>query len=250
MSFPNISCSVVDRRNGRPVARLSAILRCLQPQLEPALPNDYTKRVLQNNEFRAQTDSDGWILQQWRARDAPDLSLLQLLWIGNQIRETTVWQMGFLTTEYFAPAQPRYIFVDVNFVLHRDRDSPHMSLCLDFDGYGACLEPFEEVQRRTQQAKFSQKQQKALMEPSPNESYPDQSAYKRPRAEHSKQKILQARRRRSQYTGDSRGQQSMLRCQTADISKPNDTTSGPFDNISPITCSARVLFFFSTRIYV
>jgi len=104
MSFPNISCSVVDRRNGKPIAGLSVILRCLQPQLDPALPDDYTKRVLQNNEFRAQTDPDGWILQQWRAPDAPDLSLLQFLWIGNEFRETTVWQMGFLTSQHFAPA--------------------------------------------------------------------------------------------------------------------------------------------------
>ncbi|KAH9210603.1 hypothetical protein DL95DRAFT_474377 [Leptodontidium sp. 2 PMI_412] len=230
MSFPNISCSVVDRRNGRPIAGLSVILRCLQPQVDPALPDDYAKRVLQNNEFRAQTDPDGWILQQWRARDAPDLSLLQFLWIGNEFRETTVWQMGFLATQHFAPAQPRYAFVDVNFVLHRDQDSPHILLCLDLDGFGACLKPFKEVQRRNQQAKFSQKQQKALMEPSPNESYPDQTASRRPWAEHSKQKILQVRRRRSQYSGQSHGQQSMLRCQTINTIKPNDTTSEHVDN--------------------
>ena len=249
MSFPNISCSVVDRRTGRPVAGLSVILRCLQPELDPELPDSYTKRVLQNNEFRAQTDPDGWVLQQWRARDSPDLSLLQFLWIGNDFRETTVWQMGFLTTQHFAPAQPRYAFVDVNFAIHRGQDSPHISLCLDLDGYGACLEPFKQVQQRTQQAKFSQKQQKALREPSPNESYPGQAASSRTWAEHSRQKILQGRRRRSQYPSDSHGQRSMSLRQTIITTVPNDdttpnhvenTTVDAVNQINPIIVDASI----------
>ena len=199
------------------------LLRCLQPRPDPAMP-DHMKRILSNNEFKAQTDAGGWIIQEWRAGDHPETSLVDFLWVSNEICEATVWQLGFFTTEYFAPAKPRYSLVDVNLVLHRGQDSPHISLCLDLEGYGIYLERFMDAWQRTRQSRFSQSQQKALIEPSPNEPHPNQANRTR-LSELSKQRTSAIRRYRAECLS-TKCHQLGLRHQATNVHESAGTTSG------------------------
>jgi hypothetical protein len=138
---------------------------------------------LPNCDFQGKTDSQGYIFE-WSGCQVPEIKLLHFLFTNNCL-ETTIWQMGFLTTGYFEPAKPQYTCADVNFVLVQGQQPPHITLYADINGYGAWIEPLKEyIQRpiarpKRNYKKLSKDQNKALMEHFVDEPYPNPMTYRR-----------------------------------------------------------------------
>ncbi|PMD42311.1 hypothetical protein L207DRAFT_510525 [Hyaloscypha variabilis F] len=170
MPFPTISCNVVDRRTGLPAVGIRVLLRCVAPHLS-------------NSDFHGKTDKQGYVFE-WAGFHVPEISLPHFLFNNNSLEKTT-WQMGFMTTEYFQPAEPRYTCADVNFELHQGQRPPHITLYADINGYGTWVEPLKDyLQRpiaRTERDyhTLSKDQNKALMEHFVDEPYPDSTTYRR-----------------------------------------------------------------------